>query len=69
MFFVMRLKPNKNCFLLFLFYIWLLAVGLAYSAQIVEDNTIPITVTDVPVDALVTANGVIPISPAALERL
>ncbi|CAL9060447.1 unnamed protein product [Musa banksii] len=45
-----------------------LRVALAYSVQIVDDDLIPTTVTDVPVDAVVSADGVIPISPAALER-
>ncbi|CAL9124471.1 unnamed protein product [Musa acuminata var. zebrina] len=46
-----------------------LRVALAYSVQIVDDDLIPTTVTDVPVDAVVSADGVIPISPAALERM
>ncbi|KAJ8470211.1 hypothetical protein OPV22_024554 [Ensete ventricosum] len=46
-----------------------LRVALAYSVQIVDDDLIPMTVTDVPVDAVVSADGVIPISPAALERM
>ncbi|RWW25689.1 hypothetical protein GW17_00009959 [Ensete ventricosum] len=55
--------------LIFWIYIWVLAVALAYSMQIVEDESIPMTETDVPVDALVSSNGVFPISPAALERM
>ncbi|XP_064961945.1 5-formyltetrahydrofolate cyclo-ligase, mitochondrial isoform X3 [Musa acuminata AAA Group] len=46
-----------------------LRVALAYTVQIVEDELIPMTETDVPVDALVSSNGVFPISPAALERM
>ncbi|KAH7661856.1 5-formyltetrahydrofolate cyclo-ligase protein [Dioscorea alata] len=46
-----------------------LLVALAYSVQIMEENVIPITPNDIPVDALVTASGVIPITPAALERM
>ncbi|URD96474.1 5-formyltetrahydrofolate cyclo-ligase family [Musa troglodytarum] len=46
-----------------------LRVALAYSVQIVEDELIPMTETDVPVDALVSSNGVFPISPAAFERM
>ncbi|CAL9757548.1 unnamed protein product [Musa acuminata subsp. burmannicoides] len=46
-----------------------LRVALAYSVQIVEDELIPMTETDVPVDALVSSNGVFPINPAALERM
>ncbi|XP_074583183.1 5-formyltetrahydrofolate cyclo-ligase, mitochondrial [Curcuma longa] len=46
-----------------------LRVALAYSVQIIEENMIPMAPTDVPVDALVTTNGVIAISPSARERL
>ncbi|CAL9155639.1 unnamed protein product [Musa hybrid cultivar] len=46
-----------------------LRVALAYTVQIVVDELIPMTETDVPVDALVSSNGVFPISPAALERM
>ncbi|URE14686.1 5-formyltetrahydrofolate cyclo-ligase family [Musa troglodytarum] len=46
-----------------------LRVALAYPVQIVDGDLIPMTVTDVPVDAVVSADGVIPISPAALERM
>ncbi|KAM0952087.1 putative 5-formyltetrahydrofolate cyclo-ligase [Dioscorea sansibarensis] len=46
-----------------------LLVALAYSVQIMEENVIPVTPNDMPVDALVTASGVIPITPAALERM
>lgn len=33
-----------------------------------DDGVIPVTTTDIPVDALVTPSGLIPISPAAKER-
>ncbi|XVF54222.1 hypothetical protein PTKIN_Ptkin05aG0163200 [Pterospermum kingtungense] len=46
-----------------------LFVALSYSVQIMDDEVIPFTPNDVLVDALVSASGVIPISPAALERL
>jgi 5-formyltetrahydrofolate cyclo-ligase len=42
-------------------------VALSYSVQIVEDGIIPVNSTDVPIDALVSPSGIIPISPAALE--
>ncbi|KAG5536757.1 hypothetical protein RHGRI_024253 [Rhododendron griersonianum] len=45
-----------------------LLVALSYSVQIMDDGVIPVTPTDVPVDALVTPSGLIPISPAAMER-
>ncbi|GFS32682.1 hypothetical protein Acr_00g0024000 [Actinidia rufa] len=45
-----------------------LLVALSYSVQIMDEGVIPVTPTDVPVDALVTPSGVIPISPAAMER-
>jgi 5-formyltetrahydrofolate cyclo-ligase len=44
-------------------------VALSYSAQIMEEGVIPVNSTDVPIDALVSSSGVIPISPAALERM
>ncbi|XP_072989163.1 5-formyltetrahydrofolate cyclo-ligase, mitochondrial [Typha latifolia] len=46
-----------------------LLVALAYSVQIMEEGVIPATPTDVPVDALVSPSGVIPISSAALEKM
>lgn len=46
-----------------------LLVALAYSVQIMEENVIPVTPSDLPVDALVSPSGVTPISPAALERM
>lgn len=46
-----------------------LLVALSYSVQIMDEGIISITLDDVPVDALVSPSGVIPISPAALERL
>ncbi|OAY64074.1 5-formyltetrahydrofolate cyclo-ligase, mitochondrial [Ananas comosus] len=46
-----------------------LLVALAYSVQIMEEGMIPVTPCDVPIDALVSAAGVIPISPSALERM
>ncbi|XP_051136536.1 5-formyltetrahydrofolate cyclo-ligase, mitochondrial [Andrographis paniculata] len=45
-----------------------LFVALSYSCQILEDGVIPITPNDIPIDALVTSSGVIPISPAADEK-
>nr|GLL34266.1 5-formyltetrahydrofolate cyclo-ligase, mitochondrial-like [Ipomoea trifida] len=44
-----------------------LLVALAYSIQVVEEGAIPITPNDVPVDALVSPTGFIPISPIAKE--
>lgn len=46
----------------------LLAVALSYSPQLVDEGVIPITPDDVLVDALVSPDGVIPISPVALDR-
>ncbi|OEL20568.1 5-formyltetrahydrofolate cyclo-ligase, mitochondrial [Dichanthelium oligosanthes] len=46
-----------------------LLVALSYSVQIMEEGVIPVNSTDVPIDALVTSSGVIPISPAALEKI
>ncbi|XP_038972166.1 5-formyltetrahydrofolate cyclo-ligase, mitochondrial [Phoenix dactylifera] len=46
-----------------------LLVALAYSVQIMDDDVIPVTHHDVLVDALVSASGVIPISPAAMDRM
>ncbi|KAH7570189.1 hypothetical protein JRO89_XS05G0065200 [Xanthoceras sorbifolium] len=45
-----------------------LLVALAYTLQIIEEGAIPVTPYDVPVDAVVTPSGFLPISPAALER-
>uniref|UniRef100_A0A2N9EBY6 5-formyltetrahydrofolate cyclo-ligase n=1 Tax=Fagus sylvatica TaxID=28930 RepID=A0A2N9EBY6_FAGSY len=45
-----------------------LLVALSYSLQIVEEGAIGVTSNDVPVDALVSPAGFIPISPAALDR-
>uniref|UniRef100_A0A453B7W6 Uncharacterized protein n=2 Tax=Aegilops tauschii TaxID=37682 RepID=A0A453B7W6_AEGTS len=44
-------------------------VALSYSVQILEEGIIPVNSTDVPIDALVTSSGIIPISPAASERV
>ncbi|KAL8465278.1 hypothetical protein ACS0TY_034687 [Phlomoides rotata] len=44
-----------------------LFVALSYSWQILEDGVIPITPHDVPIDALVSSSGIIPITPAADE--
>lgn len=44
------------------------AVGLSYSEQILDEGVIPMTPSDVPIDALVSPAGVIPISAAALNR-
>ncbi|XBI90567.1 5-formyltetrahydrofolate cyclo-ligase, mitochondrial-like isoform X2 [Triticum dicoccoides] len=46
-----------------------LLVALSYSVQILEEGIIPVNSTDVPIDALVTSSGIIPISPAALEKV
>uniref|UniRef100_A0A453B7L2 5-formyltetrahydrofolate cyclo-ligase n=1 Tax=Aegilops tauschii subsp. strangulata TaxID=200361 RepID=A0A453B7L2_AEGTS len=46
-----------------------LLVALSYSVQILEEGIIPVNSTDVPIDALVTSSGIIPISPAASERV
>ncbi|ONK74888.1 uncharacterized protein A4U43_C03F11150 [Asparagus officinalis] len=46
-----------------------LLIALAYSLQIVDENVIPMTPTDVPIDALVSPSGVIPISSAAREEM
>ncbi|KAJ0106733.1 hypothetical protein Patl1_17903 [Pistacia atlantica] len=45
-----------------------LFVALSYSLQIMDEGIIPVTPTDVPVDALVSPSGVIPISQAAFDR-
>jgi len=46
-----------------------LLVALSYSVQIMEEGLIPVNSTDIPIDALVSSSGIIPISPAALERM
>ncbi|KAF9618472.1 hypothetical protein IFM89_001873 [Coptis chinensis] len=46
-----------------------LLVALSYNLQILDDGLIPVTPSDVLVDALVSPTGVIPISPAAIERM
>ncbi|XP_010527668.1 PREDICTED: 5-formyltetrahydrofolate cyclo-ligase, mitochondrial isoform X2 [Tarenaya hassleriana] len=46
-----------------------LLVALSYSPQILDEGTIPMTPSDVLIDALVTPSGVVPISPAAFERM
>ncbi|KAJ7943559.1 5-formyltetrahydrofolate cyclo-ligase [Quillaja saponaria] len=43
-------------------------VALSYSLQIVDDGILAVTPYDVPVDALVTPSGFIPISSIALEN-
>jgi 5-formyltetrahydrofolate cyclo-ligase len=45
-----------------------IAVALSSSLQIMDEGIIPVTPTDIPVDALVSPTGVIPISQAALDR-
>ncbi|XP_057443038.1 5-formyltetrahydrofolate cyclo-ligase, mitochondrial [Lotus japonicus] len=45
-----------------------LLVALSYSQQILDEGVIPMTSSDVPVDALVTPAGVIPISTEAFDR-
>ncbi|KAK4261234.1 hypothetical protein QN277_004261 [Acacia crassicarpa] len=44
-----------------------LLVALSYSMQIVENERIAVTPHDVPIDALVSPSGFIPISPVALK--
>ncbi|XAR50112.1 5-formyltetrahydrofolate cyclo-ligase [Bertholletia excelsa] len=44
-----------------------LRLALSYSVQLLDEGVIPMTLTDIPVDALVTPSGVIPISPSAKE--
>ncbi|PON34170.1 5-formyltetrahydrofolate cyclo-ligase [Parasponia andersonii] len=46
-----------------------LLVALSYSSQIMDEGVLPMTQNDVPVDALVSPSGVIPISSAALDRM
>ncbi|XP_021310289.1 5-formyltetrahydrofolate cyclo-ligase, mitochondrial isoform X2 [Sorghum bicolor] len=46
-----------------------LLVALSYSVQIMDEGVIPVNSTDVPIDALVSSSGVIPISAAALQRM
>lgn len=46
----------------------MVAVALLYSLQLVDEESIPVTPYDVPVDALVSPRGFIPISPVAIER-
>ncbi|KAL5196680.1 hypothetical protein ABZP36_000192 [Zizania latifolia] len=46
-----------------------LLVALSYSVQIMEEGIIPVNSTDIPIDALVSSFGIIPISPAALGRI
>ncbi|KAJ7945942.1 5-formyltetrahydrofolate cyclo-ligase [Quillaja saponaria] len=43
--------------------------ALSYSQQIMGEGDIPITPSDVPVDALVSPAGVILINPSALDRM
>ncbi|XP_021803524.1 5-formyltetrahydrofolate cyclo-ligase, mitochondrial-like [Prunus avium] len=45
-----------------------LLVSLSYSVQILDEG-VPVTPHDILVDALVSPAGVIPISPAALDRM
>lgn len=59
------------CNMLIPFYLlnyYFVAVALSYSVQIIEDGVIPITPFDIPMDALVSPAGFIPISGAALRR-
>ncbi|XP_062029797.1 5-formyltetrahydrofolate cyclo-ligase, mitochondrial-like [Rosa rugosa] len=46
-----------------------LLVAMSYSPQIVDEGVISVTQHDVPVDALVSSAGVIPISTAAIETM
>ncbi|XP_057758457.1 5-formyltetrahydrofolate cyclo-ligase, mitochondrial isoform X3 [Arachis stenosperma] len=45
-----------------------LLVALSYSEQILDEGVIPMTSSDVPIDALVSPAGVIPITTAAINR-
>lgn len=45
-----------------------LLIALSYSVQILDEEVIPVTPNDIPIDALVSPSGMILISPAALER-
>ncbi|CAI9112442.1 OLC1v1012894C3 [Oldenlandia corymbosa var. corymbosa] len=45
-----------------------LLVALSYSVQIMDDDIVPVTPTDVFIDAIVSPSGVIPTSAAAKER-
>ncbi|KAA8533059.1 hypothetical protein F0562_033408 [Nyssa sinensis] len=42
-------------------------VALSYSAQIVDEGAIAVTPNDVPIDALVSPTGLIPINPGAMK--
>lgn len=44
-----------------------LLVALSYSVQIIDDGVIPLTPSDVFIDALITPSGFIPISPLAQQ--
>ncbi|KAK9278287.1 hypothetical protein L1049_027852 [Liquidambar formosana] len=46
-----------------------LLVSLSYSLQILDEGVIPLTPNDILIDAIVSPAGVIPISPAASERM
>ncbi|XP_018832653.2 5-formyltetrahydrofolate cyclo-ligase, mitochondrial-like [Juglans regia] len=46
-----------------------LHVALSYSVQIMDEGVIAVTPNDIPVDALVSPVGVIPVSQAALDRM
>ncbi|KAH1111865.1 hypothetical protein GYH30_010285 [Glycine max] len=46
-----------------------LLVALSYSEQILDEGLIPMTSSDLPVDALVSPEGVIPISKTALNSM
>ncbi|XP_015965556.1 5-formyltetrahydrofolate cyclo-ligase, mitochondrial [Arachis duranensis] len=46
-----------------------LRVALSYSEQILDEGVIPMTSSDVPIDALVSPAGVIPITTAAINRM
>ncbi|XP_043687062.1 5-formyltetrahydrofolate cyclo-ligase, mitochondrial isoform X3 [Telopea speciosissima] len=46
-----------------------LFVALSYSLQIMDEGVIAVTPNDIPVDAIVSPAGVIPITPAAFERM
>ena len=50
-----------------LIFFFLVAVAVAYAVQIMDKDAIPVTPNDVPVDALVSPAGFIPISPVATE--
>lgn len=61
-------KPNLQKFVVIKQFGFGFAVALSYSEQILDEGLIPMTSSDLPVDALVSPEGVIPISKTALNR-